>query len=372
MATAKKSTKAKEEAEKKAAEPASEVSEKADKPAAKKSTAKKSTTKKTAAAKAVDSAAEESPAEEKPAKKAPAKKRTAKKAAEPASEEAAPEEKPAKKTARKTTKKAAEEPAVEEAPKKAPAKKRASKKAAAEEAPAAEEAKPAKKAPAKKKAAPKKKAPVKIVEEDENGKHLIVDPSIEKVEYVEQALADGDILTALVESLCGEARRARQFSATILAQIAREKPEVLVPSIPSIVDALHRPEAQTRWEALDALYELVALDKNACAKAIDGAEVSLDDEDNGAARLAAFRFLCKLGASDSKLAGKVWPNIDGGIQWFHGDPEFQEMLDELIVFAQETDNKTVRSELADRMSFDATNGKGALKRKATQIVEACK
>ena len=352
MATAKKRETAEEEAKVTAAESVSEAEEPKKKPARKKAAAKKPAAKK-AAEEVVEEAA---PAEEKPAKKTTRKKAPAKKAAAkeeaPAVEEAAPaEEKPAKKTTRK----------------KAPAKK-----AAKEEAPVADEAKPAKKAPAKKKSTSKKKAPVKVVEEDENGKRLIVDPSIEKAEYVNQALADADILSALVDSLRGESRRARQFSATIIAQIAREKPEVLVTDISSIVDALHRPEAQTRWEALDALYELVGLGTDECAKAIDGAEVSLYDEDSGPARLSAFRFLCALGSKDSKLAAKVWPNIDEGIQCYHGDPEFQDMLNELVLFAQATDNPKVCAELAERMSFDATNGKGPLKRKATIIVEACK
>lgn len=314
---------------------------------------KRETAEEEAKVTAAESVSEAEEPKKKPArKKAAAKKPAAKKAAEEVVEEAAPaEEKPAKKTTRK----------------KAPAKK-----AAKEEAPVAEEAKPAKKAPAKKKSTSKKKAPVKVVEEDENGKRLIVDPSIEKAEYVNQALADADILAALVDSLRGESRRARQFSATIIAQIAREKPEMLVTDISSIVDALHRPEAQTRWEALDALYELVGLGTDECAKAIDGAEVSLYDEDSGPARLSAFRFLCALGSKDSKLAAKVWPNIDEGIQCYHGDPEFQDMLNELVLFAQATDNPKVCAELAERMSFDATNGKGPLKRKATIIVEACK
>ena len=51
---------------------------------------------------------------------------------------------------------------------------------------------------------------------------------------------------------------------------------------------------------------------------------------------------------------------------------FQDMLNELVLFAQATDNPKVCAELAERMSFDATNGKGPLKRKATIIVEACK
>lgn len=213
---------------------------------------------------------------------------------------------------------------------------------------------------------------VTVVEETDDGcKRIIVDPSIDKSCYVEQALADPSILNAIIESLCGEMRRARQFCAMIVAEIAREKPEAIEPSVDHLIDALHRPEAQTRWEALDALHSMVAVCPDKCMPGIEGAEISLWDEDSDPARLAAFNFLCAIGATSPEVSEKVWPNIDEAIQCYHGDIEFPNMLGELIAFAHGNASANVKKELAARMKFDADNGKGVLKNKATAIVEGC-
>ena len=80
-------------------------------------------------------------------------------------------------------------------------------------------------------------------------------------------------------------------------------------------------------------------------------------------------FLCKLGATTEKRSEKVWPLIDEGIQCYHGDLEFQDMLLAVIDFSQGKLDGSVKSALADRMRFDAENGKGMLKRRANQIIE---
>ena len=112
-----------------------------------------------------------------------------------------------------------------------------------------------------------------------------------------EAAADKDKLEKLFENLEGSSRRTRQLSASVLAVIARENPELVADRTNAFVDALNRPEAQTRWECLDALTELVAVDSRACDKAIPGAETALFDEESGPARLAAMRFLCRLGST---------------------------------------------------------------------------
>lgn len=81
------------------------------------------------------------------------------------------------------------------------------------------------------------------------------------------------------------------------------------------------------------------------------------------------RFLCKLGATTEKRSEKVWPLIDEGIQCYHGDLEFQDMLLAVIDFSQGKLDGSVKSALADRMRFDAENGKGMLRRRANQIIE---
>ena len=179
---------------------------------------------------------------------------------------------------------------------------------------------------------------------------------------VEEALKDSAKLKELVEALSDGSRRGRQQAAKVIAGVAAENPEILV-------DALERPEAQTRWECLDALTYVVSFDSRPCDKAIPGAEAALFDEDSGPLRLAAMRFLCKLGATTEKRSEKVWPLIDEGIQCYHGDLEFQDMLLAVIDFSQGKLDGSVKSALADRMRFDAENGKGMLKRRAAQIIE---
>ncbi|MDR2587540.1 MAG: hypothetical protein LBC23_04695 [Coriobacteriales bacterium] len=204
------------------------------------------------------------------------------------------------------------------------------------------------------------------------GQQIVFDPSADRSAVAEQARANPSILVALVENLSTEARRIRQFSAAAIGVISESDPEILVVYIPHIVDALHRPEAQTRWESLEVLTRVVAYDPAACDDAILGAEGSLYDEESGTARLAAVRFLCAYGALDAKRSAKVWPLLDEAIQCYHGDPEFQDMLISVINFASGKISKDVRTSLASRMGFDATNARGALKRRATQIVDLCK
>lgn len=176
-------------------------------------------------------------------------------------------------------------------------------------------------------------------------------------------------LLQLVETLSGSSRRDRQNAAAALAILAKDQPALLVPFSNEINDALNRPEAQTRWESLDILTELVAYDSRGCDKAIAGAEMALFDEESGPVRLAAMRFLCKLGATTENRSEKVWSLIDEGIQCYHGDFEYQDMLVAVIDFAAGKLTPQVKDELAARVTFDATTGKGALKRRSQQILD---
>jgi len=201
---------------------------------------------------------------------------------------------------------------------------------------------------------------------------IVFDPTADRSIVAEQAVENPAILLTLIENLSTEARRIRQFSAAALGTISESYPETLVVYIPHIADALYRPEAQTRWECLEVLTRIVSYNPEACDEALQGAEGSLYDEESGTARLAALRFLCAYGGLDAKRSTKVWPLIDEAVQCYHGDPEFQDMLISVISFASGRISKEVRTSLASRMQFDATNGKGPLKRRAAQIVELCK
>ena len=191
----------------------------------------------------------------------------------------------------------------------------------------------------------------------------------EDVQRVEEAVANPEVLKGLIEALSDGSRRGRQQAAKVIAGVAAVNAELLVPYASDLVDALERPEAQTRWECLDALTQIIPLDSRACDKAVPGAEAALFDEDSGPLRLAAMRFLCYLGATTEKRSEKVWPLIDEGIQCCHGDLEFQDMLLAVIDFSAGKLDPSVKEALAERMRFDATNGKGMLKRRASQILE---
>ena len=193
----------------------------------------------------------------------------------------------------------------------------------------------------------------------------------EEKKQVEEAIANPAALNELIEALSGGSRRGRQQAAKVIAAVAAANSEILVPHAAALVDALERPEAQTRWECLDTLAQLVPLDGRTCEKAVPGAETALFDEVSGPLRLAAMRFLCRLGATTEKRSEKVWPLIDEGIQCWHGDLEFQDMLIAIIDFSQGKLAPEVKAALADRMRFDATNGRGMLKKRAIQIVENC-
>jgi len=173
---------------------------------------------------------------------------------------------------------------------------------------------------------------------------------------------------SLAKDLEGGSRRARQNAASIFAQQALVDPESVLEYGSAFVDALNRPEAQTRWECLDVLTVLVPLDSRLCDMALNGAESSLFDEESGTVRLAAMRFLCALGATTPKRSEKVWPLIDEAIQCYHGDLEFQDMLNALVDFSNGKLDNEVRKLLLARMSFDAVNGKGSLGKKAQAII----
>jgi hypothetical protein len=202
-------------------------------------------------------------------------------------------------------------------------------------------------------------------------KHIIFDSNADRTTVAEQAINDPQILAVLAENLSTDVRRMRQFSAAAISVVSESKPEILVEYIPQIVDALHRPEAQTRWECLETLSHVVLLAPDACDEALTGSEGSLYDDESGSARLAAVRFLSAYGGIDAKRSQKVWPLLDEAIQCYHGDPEFQDMLIAVISFAGGKPAKAVRESLAARMDFDARNGKGVLKRRAEMIVELC-
>ena len=197
----------------------------------------------------------------------------------------------------------------------------------------------------------------------------MTDISTEIAKAGKAALLNDDILNHLFDELNGDSRRNRQNAAAALNVVAKEDPERVAKNADDFVDALDRDEARTRWESLEVLTRIVSVNSRVCDKAVDGAESSLFDEDSGPVRLAAMRFLCKLGGTTEKRSERVWPLIDEGIQCYHGDVEFNDMLNAVAEFATGKLSEHVKEALVERMSFDAHNGRGALKRKAQTIID---
>lgn len=190
----------------------------------------------------------------------------------------------------------------------------------------------------------------------------------QEVEALAQIERDGRALTALIEDLSSSSRRTRQFSARVVAILAQREPKLLDPYVSDLIDALYRPEAQTRWEVLDALSELVPDHAKEIGAAFEGAETALFDELSATLRLSAFHLLCVWGATERGRSKKVWPIIDEAIQCYHGDLEYRDMLGFLHEFAQGKIAGDVAEELAGRLSFDAENGKGSyLKARSREI-----
>ena len=154
---------------------------------------------------------------------------------------------------------------------------------------------------------------------------------------------DDTQVAGLIEELSGASRRRRQ---------------------------LFRPEAQTRWEVLDALSAVADVDADAVAEAYDGAEASLFDDGSATVRLAAFVFLCRLGASSPERSDQVWQLLDEAIQCYHGDAEYRDMLVALLAVARGNASDATKKALGARVKFDSESGSGYIKSFSAEIVQA--
>ena len=192
---------------------------------------------------------------------------------------------------------------------------------------------------------------------------------IEIEPFVEEAMESDEALEKLVNSLSASSRRERQVASAAIYEIAKNDLKKIEAFTKDIVDALNRPEGQTRWEALMTLTLLIPTQSKECAKAIDAAEDALFDDGAGSLRLAAFTFLCEIGKTTATRSKNVWPVIDEAIQCYHGDAEFDDMLNALVDFSLGKLDADVKEELAARMKFDADNSGGNLQAKSKTIIE---
>ena len=186
------------------------------------------------------------------------------------------------------------------------------------------------------------------------------------------APVDEEEIKQLVELLAGANRRKRQEASHTIALISQENAEAVVAYVDELIDALYRPEAQTRWEVLTALSKLAPAHPELVDEAYDGAEASLFDEDSAIVRLAAFRFLLQLGMCSPERSDRVWGIVDEAIQCYHGDPEYRDMLVALSDFARGDISEDTRAALITRVGFDAENGRGYVRIISNEIVAVAK
>lgn len=182
---------------------------------------------------------------------------------------------------------------------------------------------------------------------------------------------DGD-LTPLLEAVTGGSILRRQEAARRIALFAEHRKDDLMGSVDVLIDALATPEAQTRWQVLDALRVLGADDPELVAGAFDRAEEALFDESDRAAflRLAAFRYFVLLGKSSPERSDEVWPLLQGAAQVYHGMPEYREMLVALADFAGGDISDATRKAVADHVKFDAEGKTGGFLKSYSARVRA--
>ena len=259
-------------------------------------------------------------------------------------------DKKSKKASGTTKKSTAKKPvAKESADKKVAAKKTSTKKPAAKKASKEE-------SPKEKASKEETSAPVSPTKKDSKSKALTATQKKE--------------IESFIESLSNPSRRRRQEAAHEIAEIAQTAPEAFEGRVEDLIDALYRPEAQTRWEILAALASLSESYGNEVIKAFDGAEASLFDDTSSTVRLAAFLFLTRYGATSQKHSDQAWPLLNEAIQCYHGDAEYYDMLVGTLNFAKGAISKETKAALKERFAFDAENATGYIQKFSAEIVAA--
>ena len=264
-------------------------------------------------------------------------------------------DKKSKKASGTTKKPAAKKPATKESAAKKPAAKKVEAKKASTKKPVAK--KTSKEEPSKEKASKgESSAPVSLTKKDSKSKGLTA--------------AQKKEIESFIESLSNPSRRRRQEAAHEIAEIAQTTPEAFEGRVEDLIDALYRPEAQTRWEILTALASLSESYGNEVIKAFDGAEASLFDDTSSTVRLAAFLFLTRYGATSQKHSDQAWPLLNEAIQCYHGDAEYYDMLVGTLNFAKGVVSKETKAALKERFAFDAENATGYIQKFSAEIVAA--
>ena len=106
----------------------------------------------------------------------------------------------------------------------------------------------------------------------ENKDEQLTDEELAQLQLAEE---NENTVDRLVQELGCPTRRIRQFAARVLHLLAERDPQRVVPCVPALIEALDRPEAQTRWEALDALAALATTCPDQLGDAFEGVSALL-------------------------------------------------------------------------------------------------
>ena len=90
---------------------------------------------------------------------------------------------------------------------------------------------------------------------------------------------------------------------------------------------------------------MVPVDAKSCKAAIEGAEEALFDEKTALIRESAVRFLSRYGASSMQRSKEVWPLIKEALQQFHGEIEYDKILNRINFFAAGKLDAAVKKDL---------------------------
>lgn len=190
----------------------------------------------------------------------------------------------------------------------------------------------------------------------------------DKTELGRRALKEKRLLKSLVAALGGSDRPKRSLAASALHEVACAEPKALLPHGEALVDALERPEPQTRWEILGVLEELVAADTRLVEKAITATVECLHDGESARVRVAAFRVLAAWGATTERRADRVWPLLSDAVRIYHGDPEYGAFLAGVVTLLEGAASDRVKREAAALFEPDIGDPDRAVTRRARQIV----
>lgn len=184
---------------------------------------------------------------------------------------------------------------------------------------------------------------------------------------LEKALADPKAVKALIDALGESGKLMRSESAEVIHEVAQTQPRLLSGYAPQLIDALGRPESQTRWEILGALEAFVSVDARAVSKAIEAATTALHDTESSVVREAAFRMLAAFGSTTARRSEQVWPLLDEALRCYHGDAEYPGMLSGLVRLLEGSATEPVRVAAAVTVSNDVNHPRAIIRGRARRI-----